>query len=538
MLGEYAAGDVTAQRALAHHVHRLSGVDLAEPPAQFVYGDVDKAVRAAAGVFAGGAHVQAGDVFRQMVDVLVVELLDLARFKVLDHEAGHVHRVLGRGIGRGVGEVEVLEGDGVHARLHGRGQHVDALVHAVEADDLRAEEAQRALFVEHLHGHGLAAGIVGGVAGRGEHHLVIGKARGFGGALVEAGGRRRHVKELDHAAAPGGAVNTVQTGDVVRRHAALLVGRPREGDERRLMRDAVFHLHRVAHGVDVRVRGAHVLVHEYAAARAHLQPRRLGKAAVRGNADGEDDHLRGDGRADVHVRDHLPVLFFKAGHGAAQPQRKPLGAELGVDKGGHVRVQRAQKLLHLFHDGHLRAALGEVFRHFQPDEAAADHRRRGGPLFIHELADAQRVLHRAQCEDVFSVDARQRRHHGARAGGEHQFVVAFLKLPAAFEVAHGHGLAGAVDGHHLVAHAHVHIEAGAEVGGRLQRQRRFFRDRPAHVVGQAAVGVGDEAGLFKDDDLRAFIQPAQARRARRAAGHAADDDDLHDVYLLIFIHCL
>ena len=29
------------------------------------------------------------------------------------------------------------------------------------------------------------------MAGRGEHHLVIGKARGFGGALVEAGGRRR-----------------------------------------------------------------------------------------------------------------------------------------------------------------------------------------------------------------------------------------------------------------------------------------------------------------------------------------------------------
>ena len=56
VLGEYAAGDVTAQRALAHHVHRLSGVDLAEPPAQFVYGDVDKAVRAAAGVFAGGAR--------------------------------------------------------------------------------------------------------------------------------------------------------------------------------------------------------------------------------------------------------------------------------------------------------------------------------------------------------------------------------------------------------------------------------------------------------------------------------------------------
>ena len=341
MLGEYAAGDVTAQRALAHHVHGLSGVDLVEPPAQLVHGDVDKAVRAAARVFGGGAHVQTGNVLGQMVDVLIVELLDLARFKVLDHEAGHVHRVLGRGIGRGVGEVEVLEGDGVHARLHGRGQHVDALVHAVEADDLRAEEAQRALFVQHLHGHGLAAGVVGGVAGRGQYHLVTGKARGPGGALVEAGGRRRHVKEFDHAAAPGGAVNAVQTGDVVRRHAALLVGRSREGDQRCLPRHAVFHLHRVAHGVDVRVRGAHVLVHEDAAARAQRQPCRPGKAAVRGYADGEDDHVRGDGRADVHVRDHLPVLVFKAGHGAAQPQRDAHGAELGVDKGGHVRVQRA-----------------------------------------------------------------------------------------------------------------------------------------------------------------------------------------------------
>ena len=111
-----------------------------------------------------------------------------------------------------------------------------------------------------------------------------------------------------------------------------------------------------------------------------------------------------------------PSFSAKPGHGAAQPQRKPLGAELGVDKGGHVRVQRAQKLLHLFDDGHLRAALGEGFPPFPADEAAADHRRRGGAGRVHKFADTQRVLHRAQGEDVLFVDARQRRHHGARAG--------------------------------------------------------------------------------------------------------------------------
>jgi len=49
----------------------------------------------------------------------------------------------------------------------------------------------------------------------------------------------------------------------------------------------------------------------------------------------------------------------------------------------------------------------------------------------------------------------------------------------------------------------------------------------ADVVGQPAVCVRDIRSAFHHEDLRIFIQPAQAGRARRATGHSADDDGLH-----------
>ena len=53
-------------------------------------------------------------------------------------------------------------------------------------------------------------------------------------------------------------------------------------------------------------------------------------------------------------------------------------------------------------------------------------------------------------------------------------------------------------------------------------------DHAADVVRQPAVRVRDVRPALHHQDLGLLVEPAQARRTRRAAGDAADDDHLHD----------
>ena len=58
-------------------------------------------------------------------------------------------------------------------------------------------------------------------------------------------------------------------------------------------------------------------------------------------------------------------------------------------------------------------------------------------------------------------------------------------------------------------------------------QARFLLDHARDVIRQTAVRVRHVRAALHHDDLGFFVQPAQPRRARRAARHSANDDDLH-----------
>ena len=80
---------------------------------------------------------------------------------------------------------------------------------------------------------------------------------------------------------------------------------------------------------------------------------------------------------------------------------------------------------------------------------------------------------------------------------------------------------------HLAVDAGVDVEHVAKgVRGRDQ-EARLLLDHAADVVGQAAVRVRDVGPALHHEDLGVLVEPAQARRARGAAGDAADDDDFH-----------
>ena len=248
------------------------------------------------------------------------------------------------------------------------------------------------------------------------------------------------------------------------------------------------------------------------------------------SADGEDDHIRRRQHAAIRMDDDAAVCLRKARNRVPQQQLHALLPHMRVEEADHIRVKLSQKLRLLFDNRHAQPQQAQIFRQLDADEASADNYGRAAAGGDGLRADAERILHRAQRIDAGAVDAGQPRHNRPRARREDELVVALGVARAAVERADGDRLCRAVDGGRLLPQPHVDAETGIEALRRLQRQLRFVADGAADVIGQPAVGVGHIPRPLEHDDLRPLVQTAQPRRGRRAARHAADDDDLHLPY--------
>ena len=92
-----------------------------------------------------------------------------------------------------------------------------------------------------------------------------------------------------------------------------------------------------------------------------------------------------------------------------------------------------------------------------------------------------------------------------------------------------------MNGSDLVAHTHGDPKAGEEALRRLEGQLLGILNDPADVIGQAAVGVGDEPGPLKYHDLRLLVQPADAGSSGSTACHTAYNDNFH-IIVPPFLH--
>ena len=61
----------------------------------------------------------------------------------------------------------------------------------------------------------------------------------------------------------------------------------------------------------------------------------------------------------------------------------------------------------------------------------------------------------------------------------------------------------------------------------MQRQFFLLFDHTAHIIRQTAVGIGHIAAALDYDDLRVFIQTADAGSGRSTARHTAYDHNFH-----------
>ena len=91
----------------------------------------------------------------------------------------------------------------------------------------------------------------------------------------------------------------------------------------------------------------------------------------------------------------------------------------------------------------------------------------------------------------------------------------------------GDGFLCGIDRSYFLPYPHINAKAVPKTLRGLQRQLVLILDHAAHIVGQAAVGVGHIAAALDHHDLRVFIQTADAGGGRSTARHTAYDHNFH-----------
>ena len=304
----------------------------------------------------------------------------------------------------------------------------------------------------------------------------------------------------------------------------MLVGRTRQRYHGAAFEHKVLHLDHVAHGVDRRIIGAHVFVHDDPSAFIELKPCVPCKRAVRPHADGQDHQIRRDFRAAFQGDDHLLALLFEAVHAVGKVQLHAVAADVLVEHLRHLKVNRRHDLIESFDKRHLKARVMQVLRHLEADEPAADHRRGPQRTALHHGADLVRVGHGPQCFDPRGIDAGDARTQRRRTGCDHQIVVGLLVRFTGLGFSDGDRLLHAVDLRYFVLHAHVDAEPFPHALRRHQEEHTPVFDHVAHMVRQAAVCIRNIRAAFQDHDLAVRVQSSQSGCAACAAGNAADDD--------------
>ena len=91
----------------------------------------------------------------------------------------------------------------------------------------------------------------------------------------------------------------------------------------------------------------------------------------------------------------------------------------------------------------------------------------------------------------------------------------------------GNGFLCGIDRSYFLPYPYINAKAVPEVLRSLQRQFFLLLDHTAHIIRQTAVGIGHIAAALDHDDLRVFIQTADAGSGRSTTRHTAYDHNFH-----------
>ncbi len=307
---------------------------------------------------------------------------------------------------------------------------------------------------DELHGDELRAWIVPGVrVGEEVDLFVVGVADALEHLLADTGPGSRATEKPDNRGALGAAVTGIASGDDVGCDAALAVRRAGQRDEVPLSGPEILDLDGVADGEDIRVAGAHVLIHADAAAFTDSEAGRLGQRRVRPHAECEDDDV---GRIlFAGLRLHLErgaVHLCESGHAVIERQVHAVSSQMAFDEVGHLAVHWREYLVKHLDETNVEAEVDKVLGHFEADESAADHHRMAGGLHhldsrvvghsgekrsasFHPLANRPGIRHGPDMKDPGQINTGQRRAYRRRSGRQHQLVVGLGRDLAGVDIA-------------------------------------------------------------------------------------------------------
>jgi hypothetical protein len=290
-------------------------------------------------------------------------------------------------------------------------------------------------------------------------------------------------------------------------------------------------LDRVADGEDIGIARAHLVVDADAPSLADGQARHFCQRRIRTNAKSEDHDVGRMGLSrfgfdvDGAVRGRL-----ERRDAVIKPEPDSMPLHMAFDDAGHFPVERRQNLIEHFDDRDVEAAMNEIFRGLEADEPAADndrpglrphclkarvpvHAREEQRALIDPLADRPRIGHGSHLENAGEVDARQRRTHRRRSGGQHKLIVTLGRHLAGQDVTQIDGHLLRRDGDRLATRSRVYSELVAEGVDVRHQQARLLLDDAPDVVWQPAVRVRDIRSPLDHENLGLFVQSTQACRA-------------------------
>ena len=177
----------------------------------------------------------------------------------------------------------------------------------------------------------------------------------------------------------------------------------------------------------------------------------------------------------------------------------------------------------------LNAVCLEVFRNLQTDIARANDNRACNTALSDQITQGNRIFRRTHEKHVFKIHARDRRINRACAGGDHQLVIAEGLLFAGSKVHSGHLLCRAVNLRRLGTDKHLCAGQALVLCRSVNNQLFLLANDVAHIIRQAAAGIGDILALIKNHNLIAAVFAHQLRRNFGTGSNAAQNNDLHSV---------
>ncbi len=215
---------------------------------------------------------------------------------------------------------------------------------------------------------------------------------------------------------------------------------------------------------------------------------------------------------------------FEGGHRGPAPDLDAVTDHGRAHQRRHVRVEGAHDLRGLVDDGHRRPEADVGLGHLEADVAAPHHDDVPGQAPAVPVEQALGVGQGLHAEHGLAVDARHVRSVGAGPGGHDQLVVGEAH-GAAVLVVPDLDLSGVgVDGHRLVAEAHVDAVVVPEL---LRRPGDQFLDPlqvPGDEIGDPTGRVADPRALLQRHDVQVAVEAPRLCGSGHPPSVPADHD--------------